>query len=40
MRFLKEDFGDPLYRPGVGMMLINHENKIFVGQRLDNKTPA
>lgn len=40
MRFLKEDFGDPFYRPGVGMMVINRENKIFVGQRLDNKNSA
>ena len=40
MRFLKEDFGDPLYRPAVGMMIVNAENKVFVGQRLDNKNPA
>lgn len=30
-----DDFGDPSYRPGVGMMMLNKENKIFVGQRLD-----
>lgn len=35
MHFLDDDFGDPLYRPAVGMMILNAENKIFVGQRLD-----
>jgi len=24
------------YRPGVGIMLLNSQNKVFVGQRLDN----
>ncbi|MBI2707927.1 MAG: RNA pyrophosphohydrolase [Proteobacteria bacterium] len=37
---MSDDFGDPLYRPAVGMMLINGENKVFVGQRFDNKEPA
>ena len=27
------DFKD--YRRGVGMLIINHEKKIFIGQRLD-----
>jgi len=40
MRFLEDDFGDPLYRPAVGMMLLNHENKIFVGLRRDTQGPA
>jgi len=35
-----DDFGDPLYRPAVGMMLLNGENKVFVGERCDNKEPA
>ncbi len=37
---LKEPFGDPLYRPAVGMMLLNEENKIFVGQRADYEADA
>ena len=37
---MSDDFVDPLYRPAVGMMLINRENKVFVGQRCDNKEPA
>jgi putative (di)nucleoside polyphosphate hydrolase len=40
MRFIEEKFGNPLYRPAVGMMLLNADNKIFVGQRLDSKEPA
>lgn len=40
MHGLDDDFGDPLYRPSVGMMILNAENKIFVGQRLDNRGPA
>ncbi|MBY0291797.1 MAG: RNA pyrophosphohydrolase [Alphaproteobacteria bacterium] len=40
MRFIDDEFGDPLYRPAVGMMILNKENKILVGQRLDNKDPA
>lgn len=40
MSFFNEEFGDPLYRPGVGMMILSDENKIFVGQRMDNKNPA
>lgn len=40
MHFSDNEFGDPLYRPAVGMMILNAENKIFVGQRLDNKEPA
>lgn len=40
MRSFDDEFGDPLYRPAVGMMILNAENKIFVGQRLDNKEVA
>ena len=40
MHVSEEDFGDPLYRPAVGMMILNAEDKIFVGQRIDNKDPA
>jgi putative (di)nucleoside polyphosphate hydrolase len=29
-----------LYRPAVGVMLINSENKVWVGQRLDSKLEA
>lgn len=32
---VNDDYGDPLYRPAVGMMLLNAENKIFVGERVD-----
>ena len=28
------------YRPGVGVMLVNMENRVFVGQRIDNPGPA
>ena len=28
------------YRSGVGMMIINHQNKIFVGQRFDKDNAA
>ena len=28
------------YRPGVGIMLLNADNRIFVGQRLDSKVEA
>ena len=40
MLFIKDEFGDPLYRSAVGMMVLNAENKIFIGQRIDNKDPA
>lgn len=40
MSFFADDFGDPLYRPAVGMMMLNAENKIFVGQRFDTKEMA
>ena len=40
MPLFEVEFGDPLYRSAVGMMILNTENKIFVGQRLDNKEPA
>ena len=28
------------YRPNVGIMLVNTQNKVFVGQRLDRFTNA
>jgi putative (di)nucleoside polyphosphate hydrolase len=28
------------YREGVGMMVLNHENKVLVGRRIDNDTEA
>jgi len=31
---------DDLYRPGVGVMLINPERKVWVGQRLDSTLEA
>jgi putative (di)nucleoside polyphosphate hydrolase len=40
MSFFDEQFGDPLYRPAVGMMILNDDNKIFIGQRMDSKEPA
>ncbi|MBV9553937.1 MAG: RNA pyrophosphohydrolase [Alphaproteobacteria bacterium] len=27
--------GDTAYRPGVGIVLVNHERKVFVGRRID-----
>ncbi|MEB3702849.1 RNA pyrophosphohydrolase [Candidatus Bealeia paramacronuclearis] len=36
-----EDFDwDPNYRLGVGMMLVNQKNQVFLGQRRDNKDDA
>lgn len=29
-----------VYRLGVGMIVLNHENKTFAGQRIDNPEPA
>lgn len=41
MNYQDENFnGDPNYRLGVGMMLVNHKNQIFLGQRCDNKEDA
>ena len=31
---------DHLYRRGVGVMLLNHEGKVFVGRRIDNTDEA
>ena len=31
---------DQLYRRGVGVMLLNRDGKVFVGQRIDNPTDA
>lgn len=33
----EEDYSDLPFRPGVGMMILNKEKKIFVGRRLDSK---
>lgn len=35
-----DDYGDPSYRLGIGMMILNIENKILVAQRLNTKEPA
>jgi putative (di)nucleoside polyphosphate hydrolase len=35
-----EEKPDYLYRSGVGIMLLNSENKIFVGKRIDNNSDA
>lgn len=35
-----EEKPDYLYRSGVGIMLLNNENKIFVGKRIDNNSDA
>lgn len=32
--------GEPGYRPCVGVMLVNADGKVFVGQRIDNKDPG
>lgn len=32
--------GLEFYRPNVGIMLLNKDNKVFVGQRLDSPGPA
>ena len=39
-KIIKEDKPDYLYRSGVGIMLINREDKIFVGKRIDNNSDA
>lgn len=31
------DFSTLPYRPCVGVMLVNHDGKVFVGKRIDNK---
>lgn len=40
MHFFEDKIENSLYRPAVGMMLLNAGNKIFVGQRVDNQEPA
>lgn len=37
---LAQEKPDYLYRSGVGIMLINHEKKIFVGKRIDNNSDS
>ncbi len=37
---MRPDKADLPYRPGVGIMLLNHEGKVFTGQRLDSKLEA
>ena len=34
------DQSDPLYRPCAGIMLINRDGRVFVGQRIDNSFEA
>jgi len=36
MAKMKEKFKDLPLRNGVGIVLLNHENKVFVGRRIDN----
>lgn len=38
--FLSQEYRKLPYRPGVGMMIINTENKIFIGKRVDTKVAA
>ena len=35
-----EDIAKLPYRPCVGVMLVNAENEVFVGQRIDSEVPA
>ncbi|WP_417603896.1 RNA pyrophosphohydrolase [Primorskyibacter flagellatus] len=35
-----EDIAELPYRPCVGLMLVNAEGHVFVGQRIDNDAPA
>ena len=35
-----KDLSEYGYRPAAGIMLVNHEGKVWVGQRLDNKLEA
>lgn len=34
------EFSERPYRPGAGIMLVNREGKVFVGQRRDNEADA
>lgn len=36
----KPEMPDYLYRSGIGIMIISHEKKIFVGKRIDNNSDA
>ncbi|HFD14780.1 MAG TPA: NUDIX domain-containing protein, partial [Rhodospirillales bacterium] len=40
MAFLITDEPPPGYRPCVGIMLLNAEGRVFVGQRADMSHPA
>jgi putative (di)nucleoside polyphosphate hydrolase len=40
MPSLDDDLEDVAYRPAVGMMVLNRDNKIFMGQRLDHISSA
>lgn len=41
INFIKKDSQENLpYRPSVGMMIVNHEKKIFVAKRVDTKVEA
>lgn len=38
MSMIETDYSRLPFRPGVGMMILNKENKIFVGKRINSKT--
>lgn len=38
MSMIETDYSRLPFRPGVGMMIINKDNKIFVGKRINSKT--
>ena len=40
MSQVKSQYEHLPYRPGVGMMLINHNNEVFVGRRIDTRSDA
>lgn len=37
---MRRSFAERPYRPGVGIMILNHNHEIFVAQRLDSQEPA
>lgn len=40
MEYLKGKYSDLPYRPGVGIMLLNARNEVFVGRRIDTRSEA
>lgn len=40
MNEISQNYATLPYRPGVGMMIVNSEGKIFVGRRIDTKIEA